>query len=81
MTECLKLIEMNEIRQIRITCNNCGTALKIRADKVMHVKRCPECDRDFEDLYNVMFDLKELLKRRADIKNFQVHIELSQNIK
>ncbi len=76
MTESLRLIELNEIKQIRVTCQRCGTAIKLSIERLSHVTKCPECDADYYGLHSVLLDFKDMLKKRDEIKGFDVHIEM-----
>lgn len=81
MTERLKLIELNEIKQIRITCKKCGTAVKVGIDRLSHLNKCPECGADYYGLQGVLIDFRDVLKRRDEEKGFSVQIELPEDAK
>jgi rRNA maturation endonuclease Nob1 len=81
MTELLKLIELNEIRNVRITCKGCGTAVKLSVERLSHIDKCPECGADFYILRSVLIELKGMLKKRDDVDGFSVHIELREDEK
>jgi len=81
MTELVSLVELNEMKQIRVTCHRCGTAIRVRTDHLPVAKACPECGADFYGLYSVLMDFYSVLKKRADVKDFDVHIELVHDAK
>ncbi len=76
MTENLRLIELNEISDVRVTCCKCGVAVKLPIEDLSYKMKCPKCGEDYERIYDSLLDLKSALKNRSGNDNFEVHIEL-----
>lgn len=79
MTELIRLIELDEVKNIRVTCNTCSVAVKIPVRDLGHKLKCPSCGKDYGIIYDSLLDLKEALLKRKGSKDFEVHIELFEN--
>jgi len=76
MTENLRLIELNEIKNVRITCKKCNVAVKLPVEDMSFKMKCPKCGEDYGSIHNALLDLKGVLKNRDASDKFDVHIEL-----
>lgn len=78
MTEQLRLIELSEIRYIRVTCNRCAAALKMPVEDYVMISKCPRCGEEFGRLHDMFIDMKNVVKNRDADDKFVVHIELPE---
>ena len=81
MTEHIQLIELNEIKNIRITCRKCNISLKMALEDYDIVKKCPRCGEEFGSLYDAFLDMKNALRIRSANDKFTVQIELPEEEK
>ncbi|TAL31577.1 MAG: hypothetical protein EPN93_17430 [Spirochaetes bacterium] len=79
MTEQLKLIEINEIKNIRVTCRRCSAALKMAVEDFKAIDKCPRCGEEYGRLRDMFIDLKNMLKNRDANDKFVVQIELDED--
>ena len=79
MTEILRLIELNEIEQIRVTCKKCSVAIKFNISDLSFRMQCPRCGQNYNRLHESLIDLKNALAIRKECEIFDVHIELKSD--
>lgn len=56
MTERLRLVEINEIKNIRVTCKRCSAALKMPVEDYVMISKCPRCGEEFGRLHDMFID-------------------------
>jgi predicted RNA-binding Zn-ribbon protein involved in translation (DUF1610 family) len=76
MTENLRLIELNEIKNVRVTCKKCGVSVKLPVRDMSFKMKCPKCGEDYGRIHDSLIDLKNTLENRNASDKFDVHIEL-----
>lgn len=79
MTELLRLIEFNEIKNIRVTCLRCDFAVRVPVKDLNHAMACPNCGKEYDAVFDSLLDFKSALQKRAADKNFTVQVELFEN--